>query len=48
MSGIVGVYVVALEIPADAATGSYQPVGLAAVRPDGGAEYANSVFIPIQ
>jgi uncharacterized protein (TIGR03437 family) len=48
MAGTVGVYMIALEIPADTQAGSYQPVGLAAVRPDGGAQYANSVFIPIQ
>ncbi|MDZ4799549.1 MAG: Ig-like domain-containing protein [Bryobacteraceae bacterium] len=48
MTGTVGVYVVSLQIPTDAASGPNQPIGLAAVRPDGGAEFANSAFVPIQ
>ncbi|MBC7924038.1 MAG: Ig-like domain-containing protein [Bryobacteraceae bacterium] len=48
LPGATGLYVVALEIPADTATGPAQPIGLAAIRPDGGAEFSNGTALPIQ
>ena len=48
MEGTIGVYVIALEIPADTQTGPNQPLGLGVDRGDGGIEFSNSTFIPIQ
>ena len=48
MPGAVGIYIVALEIPADTAAGPNQPVGLGIAKPDGQIEFSNGTFIPIQ
>jgi uncharacterized protein (TIGR03437 family) len=48
MPGAVGIYIVALEIPADTAAGPKQPVGLGIAKPDGQIEFSNGTFIPIQ
>lgn len=45
--GLTGVFSVALEIPADTAAGSNQPLGLAVTGPDGQPVFANSAGIPI-
>ncbi len=46
--GLVGVYVVTVQVPAKTKTGSYQPVGLRVVDSAGHSYYAQSTFLPIQ
>lgn len=47
MEGAVGIYIITLEVPADTATGTNQPIGVAATGADGQAVFANSVSVPI-
>jgi uncharacterized protein (TIGR03437 family) len=46
--GLVGVYVVGVQVPANTATGPHQPFGLILVDSSGNKYYANSTYIPIQ
>ena len=46
--GLVGVYIVAIRVPATTPTGPAQPVGLILVDPSGNKYFANSTVIPIQ
>jgi uncharacterized protein (TIGR03437 family) len=46
--GLIGVYVVILQVPADTQVGPYQPIGLIAVDSGNNNHYAQSTFIPIE
>lgn len=46
--GTTGLYVVTIQVPTDAPTGSYQPVGIVAYDPAGNAYFAPATYIPIQ
>jgi uncharacterized protein (TIGR03437 family) len=46
--GLIGVYVVTLQVPADTPTGTYQPVGVVAYDSAGNAYFAQPTYIPIQ
>jgi uncharacterized protein (TIGR03437 family) len=46
--GLVGVYVITLQVPADAKTGPYQPLGIIMFDSAGHAYFANPTYIPIQ
>jgi hypothetical protein len=46
--GLIGVYVVTLQVPADTQVGPYQPVGVIAVDSAGKQHYAQNTYIPIQ
>jgi uncharacterized protein (TIGR03437 family) len=46
--GLIGIYVVTLQVPADTQTGPYQPVGLIAYDSANNAYFAQSTFIPIE
>ncbi|HLJ47759.1 MAG TPA: Ig-like domain-containing protein [Bryobacteraceae bacterium] len=48
VTGQVGVYIIAMQLPADTATGPSQPVGLVALDAAGNSYFAASTFIPIQ
>jgi uncharacterized protein (TIGR03437 family) len=48
LEGMVGVDFVCMQVPAGTATGSRQPVGLAAYDPSGNTYYAQGSYIPIQ
>jgi uncharacterized protein (TIGR03437 family) len=46
--GMVGVYVITLQVPLDAKTGPYQPLGIVAFDSANKAYFANSTYLPIQ
>lgn len=46
--GLIGVYVVTLQVPADTQTGPYQPVGVVAFDSSNNAYFAQPTYIPIQ
>jgi uncharacterized protein (TIGR03437 family) len=46
--GSVGVYAITLQVPADAKTGPYQPLGVVVFGSSAKAYYANSTYLPIQ
>ena len=46
--GIVGVYVVTLQVPADTQTGPYQPIGVIAYDSANNAYFAQATYIPIE
>jgi uncharacterized protein (TIGR03437 family) len=46
--GMVGVYVITLQVPVDAKTGPYQPLGIVAFDSANKAYFANSTYLPIQ
>jgi hypothetical protein len=46
--GLIGVYVVILQVPAETQVGPYQPIGLIAVDSGNNNHYAQSTFIPIE
>jgi len=46
--GLIGVYVVTLQVPANTQTGPYQPVGIIANDSQGNQNFAQSTYIPIQ
>jgi uncharacterized protein (TIGR03437 family) len=46
--GLVGVYIVGIEVPATTATGPAQPIGLILVDSSGNKYFSNSTVIPIQ
>jgi uncharacterized protein (TIGR03437 family) len=46
--GLIGIYIVTIQVPADAVTGPYQPVGIIAVDSTGTLDYAQPTYIPIQ
>ena len=46
--GLVGVYIVGIQVPANTPTGPAQPVGLILVDPSGNKYFSNSTVIPIQ
>jgi hypothetical protein len=46
--GLIGIWVVTLQVPADTQTGPYQPVGLIAYDSANNAYFAQSTFIPIE
>ncbi len=46
--GLIGVYVVTIQVPADIAPGPYQPVGIIGVDTSNNLYYAQPTYIPIQ
>jgi uncharacterized protein (TIGR03437 family) len=46
--GLIGIYIVTIQVPADAETGPYQPVGIIAVDSTGTLDYAQPTYIPIE
>lgn len=46
--GLVGVYVITMQVPEDTQTGPYQPVGVLVFDSSNNPHYAQSTFIPIQ
>jgi uncharacterized protein (TIGR03437 family) len=46
--GLVGIYVVTLQVPMDTQTGPYQPVGLIAYDSSNNQHYAQPTYIPIE
>jgi adhesin/invasin len=46
--GLIGIYVVTLQVPADTQTGPYQPVGVIAYDSAGNLYFAQPSYIPIQ
>lgn len=46
--GLIGIYVVTIQVPANAETGPYQPVGIIAVDSTGNLNYAQATYIPIE
>ena len=48
MPGEIGIYVVTFEVPADTIAGTYQPLALVAVNPDGTSVFSNPSYLPIQ
>lgn len=46
--GLVGIYIVIMQVPADTQTGPYQPIGIVAYDPDKNAYFAQPTYIPIQ
>jgi uncharacterized protein (TIGR03437 family) len=46
--GLIGIYIVTIQVPADAKTGPYQPVGIIAVDSTGTLYYAQPTYIPIE
>ena len=46
--GLIGVYVVTLQVPADTQTGPYQPIGVIAYDSANVAHFAQATYIPIQ
>jgi len=46
--GLVGVYVITLQVPANTKTGPYQPLGIIGYDSAKNAYFANSTYIPIQ
>jgi uncharacterized protein (TIGR03437 family) len=46
--GLIGVYVVTLQVPADTQTGPYQPVGIIAYDSQNNANFAQATYIPIE
>jgi uncharacterized protein (TIGR03437 family) len=46
--GLIGIYVVTLQVPADTQTGPYQPIGLIAYDSTNNAYFAQSTYIPIE
>jgi uncharacterized protein (TIGR03437 family) len=46
--GLIGVYVVTIQVPEDSQTGEYQPIGLIAYDPAHNLYFAQPTYIPIQ
>jgi uncharacterized protein (TIGR03437 family) len=46
--GLIGVYVVTLQVPADIQTGPYQPIGVVAYDASNNVYFAQPTYIPIQ
>ena len=46
--GLIGIYIVTIQVPADTQTGPYQPVGIIAVDATGKLYFAQPTYIPIQ
>ncbi|MGA2877337.1 MAG: Ig-like domain-containing protein [Bryobacteraceae bacterium] len=46
--GLIGVYVVTLQVPADTQTGPYQPIGVVAYDSSNNVYFAQPTYIPIQ
>ena len=46
--GLIGIYIVTIQVPANAVTGPYQPVGIIAVDSTGTLDYAQPTYIPIE
>jgi large repetitive protein len=46
--GLIGIYIVTIQVPANAATGPYQPVGIIGVESNGTLDYAQATYIPIE
>jgi uncharacterized protein (TIGR03437 family) len=46
--GLIGVYIVILQVPADTQTGPYQPIGVIAYDSSNNAYFAQPTYIPIQ
>jgi uncharacterized protein (TIGR03437 family) len=46
--GLIGVYVVTLQVPADTQTGPYQPIGIIAYDSQNNANFAQATYIPIE
>jgi uncharacterized protein (TIGR03437 family) len=46
--GLVGIYIITLQVPADTQTGPYQPVGVIAYDPAGNLYFAQPSYIPIE
>ena len=46
--GLIGIYVVTIQVPADTRTGPYQPIGIIAVDSSNNLNFAQATYIPIQ
>ena len=46
--GLIGVYVVTLQVPEDTQTGPYQPIGIIAYDAGNNADFGQATYIPIQ
>ncbi len=46
--GLIGIYVVTIQVPANTQTGPYQPIGIIAVDPANNLYFAQPTYIPIQ
>jgi uncharacterized protein (TIGR03437 family) len=46
--GLVGIYIITLQVPANTQTGPYQPVGVIAYDPAGNLYFAQPSYIPIE
>jgi len=46
--GLIGIYVVTLQVPEDTQTGPYQPIGIIAYDPANNADFGQATYIPIQ
>jgi uncharacterized protein (TIGR03437 family) len=46
--GLIGIYIVTIQVPANAKTGPYQPVGIIGVESSGTLDYAQPTYIPIE
>jgi uncharacterized protein (TIGR03437 family) len=46
--GLIGIYIVIMQVPADTPTGPYQPIGIVAYDPEKNAYFAQPTYIPIQ
>jgi uncharacterized protein (TIGR03437 family) len=46
--GLIGIYVVTIQVPANAKTGPYQPIGIIGVDSTGTLDYSQPTYIPIE
>jgi hypothetical protein len=46
--GLVGIYIVIMQVPADTKTGPYQPIGIVAYDSNNNAYFAQPTYIPIE
>jgi uncharacterized protein (TIGR03437 family) len=46
--GLIGISIVTIQVPANAKTGPYQPVGIIGVDSTGTLDYAQATYIPIE
>ena len=46
--GLIGIYIVVMQVPEDTQTGPYQPIGIVAYDPQKNAYFAQPTYIPIQ
>ncbi len=46
--GLIGIYVVTIQVPANTQTGAYQPIGIIGVDSANNLYFAQPTYIPIQ